>query len=191
MPPGLIVLVIVVGISLLITVASNWLRSQQRKVEANAADKRARARTAGGERPAVQAGAGDIDRFLEEINKLRQKQPAAEPAGRKPRKAEPVRQAKPAPAARRAEPVAPPVAVPVSRLADLPVAPVVARPVPAAGASRPPVMKPAQEAAPPTAFARQFAGLLTDPKSLPMMVLLQEVLGPPKCLRRSAGGEGR
>lgn len=184
MPPGLIVLVIVVGISLLITVASNWLRSQQRKAEANAADKRVRGRTASGERPASQAGAGDIDRFLEEINKLRQKPAGAEPAGRKPRKAEPVRQAKPAPAGRRGDPIAPPVSV--SRLDDLPV---VTRPAAPAGASRPPVMKPAQAAAPPTAFARQFTSLLTDPKSLPMMVLLQEVLGPPKCKQRSSGGE--
>ncbi len=189
MPPGLIVLVIVVGISLLITVASNWLRSQQRQLEVTAAEKRTKTRTAsGGSSSAGKAGAGDIDRFLEEINKLRQK-PAGgvEPASRPPRKAEPVRPAKPA-TPRKAEPVArPTIAAPLPRLEDLPVAPMVARPLSPppmpAGASKPMVMKPAKEAAPPTAFNRQFAGLLTDPKSLPLVFLLQEILGPPKCKR--------
>ena len=177
MPAGLIVLVIVVGISLLITVASNWLRSQQRQAEAQAADRRARNRSAstGG---AAKTGAGDIDRFLEEINKLRQKPVSVEPAA-SPKKA------KPAPVARRVDP--PPVAQPVPRFEELPVAPVVARPLapppPPAGASRPPVMKPAQEAAPATPFARQFVGLLGNPRSLPMVMVLQEVLGPPRCKR--------
>jgi hypothetical protein len=83
---------------------------------------------------------------------------------------------------------APVVAAPLPRLEDLPVAPVVARAAqlapPPPGASRPVAMKPAQPAAPATPFARQFTGLLADPKSLPMAVVLQEVLGPPKCKRR-------
>ena len=191
MPRGMILLLIVVTISVLISVASGWLRSQQRKLEEQAAERRAKGRTAsGGGSAAVKTGASDIDRFLEEINKLRQK-PAggAEPASRPPRKAEPVRKAQPAaPVARRAEPVASPIlATSLPRLEDLPVAPVVSRasqlaPAPM-GATKPIVMLPGKPAAPPTPMARRFTSLLSDPKSVPLAVMLQEILGPPKCKR--------
>lgn len=186
---GLILLAIVVGISILISVTSNWLRGQQRKLEEQAAERRSKSRTAsGGGAAAVKTGASDIDRFLDEINKLRQKPAAtAEPAARPPRKAEPVRPARPVatPAVRRADPLPPPIiATPLPRLEDLPVAPVVARATqlapPPAGATKPIIMMPGKPAPPPTPFARRFTGLLSDPKSVPLAVMLQEILGPPK-----------
>jgi hypothetical protein len=201
MGPGLIVLLIVVGISLLISVASNWLRSQQRQAEIAAAERRARNRSSSApvsSSTAGKAGAGDIDRFLEEINKLRQKPAAAaDPTASRPvaKKAEPARPvAKAAPVARRADPVPPPpppVITPLPRLEDLPVAPVVARPLPPPPASvaRAAVgTKVTRTVAPQTPFGRQLVGLLADPKSVPMAVVLQEILGPPRCKRPPQAG---
>ncbi len=193
MPPGLIVLVIIVGISLLITVTSNWLRNQQRQIEAAAAEKRAKTRsTSGGgsSSPAGRPAAGDIDRFLEEINKLRQKPAAGSTTetATPTRKVEPVKPAKPlvspAPVARRVE-AAPVVSAAVPRFDELPVAPVVARILPSVTKVTPVATTPTQPpSAPPTPLARQFVGLLSNRSSVPLAVILQEVLGPPKCRRQ-------
>jgi hypothetical protein len=168
---ALILLAIVATISILISVTSNWLRAQQRKLEEDAARRRAKSRPVTAS--AGKAGASDIDRFLEEINKLRQK-PVAEVA---PKRAEPVRP----PVVARPLPPPPPPAP--SRFEDRPAAAPVVVPPPPVAVARPVVAKSSARTAPETPFGRQLAGLLSDPKSIPMAVVLTEILGPPKCRR--------
>ncbi|MFO0849018.1 MAG: hypothetical protein U0871_10770 [Gemmataceae bacterium] len=206
MPNGLIVLLVIVGISVAISVLSNWLKSQQQTEQAKAAERRSTARRAPAPeaRPGKAAGS-DIDRFLEEIDKLR-KRSAAEaspgaPVVAKPVVAKSARQtaepAKPKPKRVVGEPppfaTVPPVvqptavvpAVPVvspKRAEQLPVAPVVAAPPrPAAAGSRP--TGTASRTAPRSEVTTQLAGLLKGKQGLQMAVVLHEVFGPPKCRR--------
>lgn len=203
MPNGLIVLLVIVGISVAISVLSNWLKSQQQTEQAKAAERRSTARRdpAPEARPGKAAGS-DIDRFLEEIDKLRKRSAAdaGAPVAAKPVVAKPTRQPaeQPKPKPKRAvgEPfaAAPPVmkptavvpAVPVvspRRAEQLPVAPVVATPprLPPAAVTHPTVT-PARTAS-KSEVATELAGLLKGKQGLQMAFVLQEVFGPPKCRR--------
>jgi hypothetical protein len=214
MPNGLIVLLVIVGISVAISVLSNWLKSQQQTEQTKAAERRSTARRAPdpgpgpGPKPGKAAGT-DIDRFLEEIDKLR-KRSAGEPATAKPTTARPViaKPARPATAAPTIEPKKPkrlvsdppPVArpaaavvpaVPVvssSRAAELPVAPVVTAPARLASltqAGRPSVTAPprARPIGPQSEFATQLSVLFQGKQALPLAVVLHEIFGPPRCRR--------
>jgi hypothetical protein len=205
---GLIVFVVIVVLSAIIGAVSQVLKNQQQAEQTRAARNRAANRTNGDDRREGRA-ASDIDRFLEEIDKLRRKSAAG---GIAPPPAAPV-----APVARRvgrpepdvptvvparkpraageptfAAPVAPVVrsvptsytAAPLPRFEDLPVAPVVG---PSAAYSPSVVTRPKVLADPrpvkKTEFAAQLAALLGSKNALPLAVVLQEVLGPPKCKR--------
>ncbi|HEY2785314.1 MAG TPA: hypothetical protein VGJ05_10090 [Fimbriiglobus sp.] len=133
-------------------------------------------------------GSGEIDRFLQEIDKLRQK--AGSPVKVGPVKAVPVAKvvskAKPRvepPAFVTTAPVAPTRGGPI---VELPVARAVAaaqsRPTPASGSTTPKVTV-RGNSVPITPFGKDLAALLTSKPSIPLAVVLQEVLGPPKCRR--------
>lgn len=131
-------------------------------------------------------GSGEIDRFLAEIDKLRQK--AESPVKAAPVKVVPVAKV----VAPKVEPA--PFVVPTAfttpRVTQ-PEAPI-ARAVPPAPPPRPaaPGGAAAAKAAargtpiPGTPFGKNLTALLSSKQSLPMAVVLHEVLGPPKARRR-------
>jgi hypothetical protein len=132
---------------------------------------------------------GDIDRFLQEIDRLRKQQPdRAEPVARPtplPR-ARPVPATTPSPRARPVPVVRPVEPLPTVIVADLPPATAPAfAPLPTLESA--PVIAP-QRAVPlsrPTSPRVALAlNLLRAPQSAGAAVILQEVLGPPKCKRR-------
>jgi hypothetical protein len=157
----------------------------------------------------VRSSSNDIDRFLEEIDRLRKKKAdGGDPPVAKPVKARakptavPVAEPVPARSTRRIEatpaPTGPaftptvvqirelPAANPVVSTAETPQTPQTPRALhrqgdaPAAprGGSRVTVR---QRVAPKTEFGRGLTALLSNPQSAAMAVVLQEVLGPPKC----------
>jgi hypothetical protein len=130
--------------------------------------------------PAPNRGAtNDIDRFLQEIDRLRRKgdertEPTERPAPKPVPRARPTVQPTP-----RARPVVP--------IRDLPTAPVVevVAPVPVLPSALQPPAPPraaqVERRTPPTVGA--VANLLRSRQSLAAAIVLQEVLGPPKCRR--------
>ncbi len=181
---GVIILLVIVVLSAVIGGVSQLLKNQQQNQQAKAARTRADARA--GNRA---AGSQDVDRFLEEIDKLRGRKSddAARPAKAAPVAAKrssttPVRaKVKPIPATPVARALPPAFALPSGRgVEHLPVAPVLATPSTAPVVTRPTVKR----SAPKSEFARQMAAMLASPHSLPASIILQEVLGPPKCNRR-------
>jgi hypothetical protein len=120
---------------------------------------------------------GDIDKFLEEIDRLRRKSAeeqgrVARPAPPPPPRVRPVTQAPRAKPALRVEP-----AVSLRPVAE-------AAPVLAATLPSPQAVRPATESRPPAGPVTAFH-LLRSRRTLASAVILQEVLGPPKCRRRS------
>lgn len=210
---ALIVFIVIVVLSAIIGAVSQVLKNQQQAEQARAARARAANRNGGDDRREGRA-ASDIDRFLEEIDKLRRKSaagsaapspvvgpgappvarrannrpaapevPTVEPA-RKPRVAGDPTFAPPVAPAARAVPTSHPVAAPLPRLEDLPVAPVIRPPAAYAPSvvTRPKVLadpRPVKK----SEFAAQLAALLASKNAVPMAVVLQEILGPPKCKR--------
>ena len=210
----LIPLGIMVGLSLLGWLTQKLKNAQDRKQVERDRERRA---TAG---PVVQssstanagprAGAQDVNRFMEEIDKLRQRGPGGAPPAPKPQ-AKPILKAVPVVAAKKKvrlgdaplstfETTAAPIqSRSINPSDDLPVATV----VPPTFA--PPTVKPIGSRSgasvvtaavkpiggatkykerggiPTTPFGRQLVALLGSAQSLPMAVVLQEILGPPKC----------
>jgi hypothetical protein len=175
---ALLIFLAVVVISAIIGGLAQVLKIVQKAEETRSA----RARSAARDRSdrsdrSERSGSGDIDRFLEEIDKLRRR------GGVEPLVARPV--AAPAPPPTRTRVIdRPPItsaprALPSSRLDELPVAPVVVSPPTVARRAAPGRVTP-----PRTEFARGLTALLRSPSALPTAVVLQEVLGPPRCKRR-------
>ncbi|OWK38063.1 hypothetical protein [Fimbriiglobus ruber] len=193
----LIVFVAIVVISTLIGAVTQWLKAQQQAEQARAAQNRSSKRSAG------RAPTGDVDRFLEEIDKLRRKNagdalpvarsanppvvsgpPPVAPRARRARAAEPApfpSSPPPPPMPMSARPGPADVLSP-RRVEDLPIAPVVTGPPVVARPVAPRVSQP-KRVAPPTEFGRQLTALLTSKHAVPMALVLTEVLGPPKCKR--------
>jgi hypothetical protein len=146
--------------------------------------------------PAQGRGTSDIDRFLQEIDRMRRRpagessdrpRPAPPPVQRpRPVQAAPVPRVRPVPrpvTARSSEPPpevivveavqrgTPPAVVPVSTATPVHVAPRVSRALGDEGRRLAP-------------GARAALELVRSPKSLAAAVLLQEILGPPRCRRR-------
>lgn len=208
----LIVLGVVVLISIAISVVTNWLKAQQQAEQARAAERRAAARN----NNAGNAGrppASDIDRFLEEIDKLRKKSPDRAEAPAKPTPvARPPAVARPVPA----RPVSPPVVEPTPRkrvetvayvpsqvspspkkqaapkppktIEDLPVAPVLG-PAPeiSAAIARPISSIPTGTGPQKSDFAQKLSSLLNSGDAMPMAIVIQEIFGPPKAKRPPGG----
>jgi hypothetical protein len=154
-----------------------WLISTIMKSREKAEPVRRRAAGEGGRK-----STGDIDKFLEEIDRLRRK--SAEEQSQKVR---------PAPRVRPVSPAVPRVrpARPISRSIEAPAVEAVPVVTPAHVAVEyvPPTAAPARLARPAVADLRQSVGataalhLLRSPRTLAGAVVLQEVLGPPKCKR--------
>jgi hypothetical protein len=146
----------------------------------------------------VKTGASDMDRFLQEIEKLRKR---AADGGDEPKKpvSRPTKSTRAVPTvipAKKPKRDAP--TVPVSRrIEQLPTATIVPPPpslsfpmeqpapppsVPMPSLDRPMVSK-AQRTAPTTPFGRDLFAMLGNKQSLPMVIVLQEILGPPKSQR--------
>ena len=187
---GILIFIAIVVISSTIGAVSRWLKNQQQEEQARLARERSGNRAA---RPEVRTGTDTIDRYVAEIERLRQRKAGgAAPAQRAPtppvvkpvvRKARVVdgtpAVAKPTQRARAAPP----------RVEDLPVAPVVSRPPP------PPVVTPGGSLFPqpgdlttrPEITAEKltqvppFLALLSSPKGLATAMAISIVLGPPRC----------
>jgi hypothetical protein len=198
MPNGLIIFIVIVVLSAIIGAVSQVLKNQQQAEQARAARARAAVRNENNRESGRTSS--DIDRFLDEIDKLRRKSVAGSaegPAVRAPVARRPNRPPE-VPTVGRARSLRPPEEVtrsfpgvadrplptartaPPVRVEDLPVAPVIGwaaktRPAAATAPPRPSV--------PTTEFSRQLANLLATPSSIPMAIVLQEVLGPPKARR--------
>ena len=182
---GILIFIAIVVISSTIGAVSRWLKNQQQEEQARLARERSGSRAA---RP--ETGTDTIDRYVAEIERLRQRKaggaapaqrvstpPVVKPVVRKARLADDaavvVRRAKPAP----------------PRVEDLPVAPVVSRPPP------PPVVTPGGSLFPqpgdltarPEISAEKltqvppFLALLSSPKGLATAMAISIVLGPPRC----------
>ncbi|HVK15662.1 MAG TPA: hypothetical protein VM533_01860 [Fimbriiglobus sp.] len=205
---ALIVFIVIVVLSAIIGAVSQVLKNQQQAEQARAARARAANRANGDDRREGRP-ASDIDRFLEEIDKLRRKSAAGgagpatvAPVARRPNgrtaapevpTVVPARKTRVAGDPTFAAPVAPvvrsvptshPIADPLPRLEDLPVAPVLGL----SGVFAPSVVTRPKMLADPrpvakTQFAAQLAALLASKNAVPMAVVLQEILGPPKCKR--------
>lgn len=186
---------VIIGFIILVAVVSavvQMLKSQQ-QVDAPRRERPARAGGPGG---GVKNSPSDIDRFLQELDKLRKK--AADGGG----KPGPVK-AKPAALAAKSKKVVPtvgpakrpklelPPAAPARsrRIDELPVAAVVpplAAPPPVTAALPSLPASPTARAArptPATPFGKNLVAILGSPQAVPLAVVLQEVLGPPKCKR--------
>jgi hypothetical protein len=161
---------------------------------------------AGGARAGGGGGGGvvrqsntDMDRFLAEIDRLRKKTAEAPPPPANQAPAAPVvqpekRQDRPRPrvVAESAElpkqdlgfaaPPAPPVVAPRQKPGELPVATVLAPPS-TTGAPATRVTRFAGRARPAakTPFAKNLTSLLATSQGLALAIVLQEVLGPPRC----------
>jgi hypothetical protein len=180
---GWVVFAIVIIIAI-ISAVSQVLKSQQ---DASAPPRR-RPKSSGN----VRSSSGDIDRFLQEIDRLRKRPPgeAAAPAPKpKAKKASPARTSVPTVEPARPRRVESPVA---SRVDELPVASVVPPRVfgpPRAASIAPPVAAVAQVTSPlprrgpTTPFGKNLAAMLGTPQSVPMAFVLHEIFGPPKSQR--------
>lgn len=186
---GLFIFVAIVILSAIIGAVSQALKNQQQAEQARRAQARAANRGAAG---AGRTGSSDIDRFLEEIDKLRRKSASGErererpptvPVARRVPRPTPVevptvspRKMRPSEETARAFEVTAAVALPsrqspLLRLEDLPTAPL--------GATRP-IGSPLPQTSGRTEFATQLVSLLQSHQALPLAVVLQEILGPPK-----------
>ena len=140
-----------------------------------------------GDRPNAGRGpTGDIDRFLQEIERMRRKSADERGESERPK---PVPRVRPVPqvvAVPRARPVVRPV-----RTTEPPPVLVVEAPRAVAALPQPAAVQPttrvtrfmdaSRRSTPGTGMA---LNLLKSPQSLAAAVVLQEVLGPPKCRRR-------
>jgi hypothetical protein len=188
------IVVVVIIVIAVVSAIAQMIKNQQEKEQTPR--RRSNART---NAPGVKTGTSDMDRFLQEIEKLRKR--AAE-GGEEPKKpvAKPTKNPRTVPTvsppskSKRKE--LPPTVAPSRRIEQLPTATVVPPPVPPPqhfpadlGASiastapqltdRPMVSRAAVPAA-TTAFGKNLFGMLSNKQSLPMAVVLQEILGPPK-----------
>ena len=188
---GILIFIAIVVISSTIGAVSRWLKNQQQEEQARLARERSGTRTA---RP--EGGGDTIDRYVAEIERLRQRKAGNSPAPAQraatPPVVKPVRKARaadaPTPVVKPAQKarLAPP------RVEDLPVAPVVSRRdliaiiatpgeslFPQAGVgevtARPEVSKAKLTEIPP------FLALLSSPKGLATAMAISVVLGPPRC----------
>ncbi len=196
---GILIFIAFVVVSSTIAAISGWLKKQQQEEQARMARERSGARAA---RP--DTGVDTIDRYVAEIERLRQRK-----AGGVPPKAAPATFDAPRPArvltppvvkpARRPRPVdGPPVVKPVQkarqappRLEDLPVAPRLAVSLQTAivvpgGSLFPQAAEEAATARPEVSRAKltdvpPFLALLSSSKGLATAMAISVVLGPPRC----------
>ncbi len=188
-----IVVVVIIVIAVVSAIAQTIKNQQEKEQTPRRRNNNARANA-----PGVKTGASDMDRFLQEIEKLRKR---AADGGEEPKKpaAKPTKNPRTIPTvapANKSKRKDPPTVAPSRRIEQLPTATVVPPPVPPQQnfpvdkgqsiaqsapqlSDRPSVSK-AYVPAATTAFGKGLFGMLSNPQSLPMAVVLQEILGPPK-----------
>lgn len=184
--------VVVIIVIAVVSAIAQTIKNQQEKEQAPRRRTNSRANASG-----VKTGTSDMDRFLQEIEKLRKR---AADGGDEPKK--PV--AKPAKNPRTVPTVAPtkksrrdaPTIQPSRRIEELPTATVVSPPSPpqqqfpaemstSIAQSAPqltdrPTVSKAQVSVATSAFGKNLFGMLGNKQSLPLVIVLQEILGPPK-----------
>lgn len=204
MAPMIISFAIIVFISIVIGMVARWLRNVQLAEEQRLSEERAarRNRADAGDRSrggsTGPSSSSDMERFLEEINKLRnrtggvsaQARPMATPVQPSIPTVEPVRRATPL---EETLPSSLPVVTVPDRLppsSAIPVVLPVGKPLPVAkplsmttpkahGAALGAVVQP--ERGEKSEFAQALHKLLKSGKGPALAIVLQEVLGPPKC----------
>ena len=154
-------------------------------------------------KPSIKTGSGDIDRFLQELDKLRRKAnesgganpPVVKPIASKVKKSIPV-----VSPVRKAKPIAqklPQIAAKVDRL---PSALVLPGDAPQPTLAQQPMLPPmpgslvgsnaisrSTQPKPKGPFGEALLALISTPGSLPAAVVLQEIFGPPKCKQNRRG----
>ncbi len=200
MPVGLQILIAIVVFATVIGAIAQFLS------KLNLAAPNQIARRPGVAKPAAgRTSANEIDKFLAEIDRLRKKQPEPPPQPRPATLQERIDHRRVARSVSAPEPPPPPPAEPprrqpapqafthqqAMRLDELPMAkalaPMPSAPPPPAAPAQPATRVTRSRVARPsvmTPFANTLAGLLASPQAVPMAVVLQEVLGPPKCRRQ-------
>lgn len=200
---GLIVFLAVIFISTMIGAISNWLRKQQQAE----IDRRAAATRSG---PPKTKPDGALEKFAEEVDRLRQKRMDEAARARAP-KAVVTSKALPKAVRRPLIADAPPVVVPVVRPTSVKPAGMAKAPPPALAmlpeaapvTSTETIHSPATIAAivaaqAPATIRRpkdvggkdaspdapNLLALLANPQSLPTAIILAEILGPPQCKKR-------
>lgn len=192
------VVVIIIVIAVVSAIAQT-IKNQQEKEQAPRRRNTNRSNASG-----VKTGTSDMDRFLQEIEKLRKraaeggeelKKPVVKPA-RNPRAVptvtpirkskrdaptvKPSRRIEELPTATVVSPPAPPMSFPVEQPTPPPPVPTSLPPLPnLANLDRPMVTKAPRPAA-STPFGKNLFALLGNKQNLPMAIVLQEVFGPPK-----------
>ena len=157
-------------------------------------------------KPSIKTGSGDIDRFLQELDKLRRKAnesgatnpPVVKPVGSKIKKpiptVSPVRKAKPVP--QKIPSVTPkvdrlppalvlPTDAPQPKLAQLPQHHIPPMPGSLVGSN---AISRSTQPKPKGPFGEALLALISTPGSLPAAVVLQEIFGPPKCKQNRRRG---
>jgi hypothetical protein len=199
--PAIIIIIIVVVVGVVAKVLNNLNEMNAMKNRPPARGK-GNARNNDGGGGSVRQTKTDMDRFLAEIDRLRKKNtdaspppankplpvaPVVQPA-KKPQKAERPRARVVAELAETARPdtgftPSAPAATTGPKPGDLPVATVVAPPsgtgAPATKVTKIFAGRPRPNAKTP--FAKSLTGLLNSSQGLAMAIVLQEILGPPKC----------
>lgn len=127
--------------------------------------------------PATRSPSSDIDKFLEEIDRMRKGSGAPPPVAVPVARPVPVERPRP-PAPPRERPTAP-VAIPA--LVALPEAVLSQTAVPVPEAAKPFVSAFVRRRSP---MAESLGGMLRSPQSIRAAVVLQEILGKPKALSR-------
>jgi len=192
---GVLITLAIVVVFSTIGAVSRWLKNQQQEEQARLARERSGARAA---RP--EGGVDTIDRYVAEIERLRQRKAggiaakleAPRPQARvvTPPVVKPARRARPEDSPPVVKPPQRPRPAP-PRLEDLPVAPLVtSRPLSSAivtpGTSLFPQEEAAEGARPEVSRAKltdvpPFLALLSSPKGLATAMAISVVLGPPRC----------
>ncbi|MBX3397749.1 MAG: hypothetical protein KF873_03340 [Gemmataceae bacterium] len=187
------VVVIIIVIAVVSAIAQTIKNQQEKEQTPRRRNNNSRANASG-----VKTGASDMDRFLQEIEKLRKraadggdepKKPTARPA-KTTRGVPTVAPAKKSkrdvptiPVSRRIEDLPPATVVPPPPPTPFPVeAPTPPPPVPALSLDRPMVSKTTRPAS-ATPFAKNLFTMLGNKQSIPTIIVLQEIFGPPKSRR--------
>jgi len=214
MPPFFWVVLVIVIISTVVGAVAKMLNNMNEMNAQRNARPPARAEGGGGG-GTVRQSSSDMDRFLAEIDRLRKKnadapppqpgqpapvapvvQPTKQPDRPRPRvvaelaesASRPDHGFATPPTATQPPPLPPLPPLPTGpRAGDLPVAAVV---TPPSGTGAPVATRVTRIASrprpvPKTDFARNLTGLLNAGQGLAMAIVLQEILGPPKCQKRA------
>ncbi len=190
------IVVLVIIVIAVVSAIAQTIKNQQEKEQLPRRRPNARANAGG-----VKTGSSDMDRFLQEIEKLRKRAADGEDEPKKQSKSTKQNRSVPTIAPKRK--VSAPTVKPSRRIEDLPTATVVSPPPPATPinayvpelpppisdsqpllSDRPTISKTPKHI-PKTPFGKNLQAMLENRQNMPLAIVLQEILGPPKCQRGS------